>query len=60
MVVLLTAEQVCEKLNISVRFLRELTARKAVPYVKLSARCYRFDERAVEAAVARMTVRSSA
>ena len=54
---LITYEAVAERLGLKRRGVELLVQRRAIPVVKLSARCHRFKWSEVEAAVARLSVK---
>jgi excisionase family DNA binding protein len=54
---LLTYSEVAARLGISKRSVEALVARRAIPILRLSARCVRFKWNEVERALAKLTVR---
>jgi len=54
---LLKRRELATKLSLSPRSVDNLTAKKLIPCLKLSARCVRFDLRAVLAALKRFEIR---
>lgn len=54
---LLTYDEVAARLGLKRRAVEPLALRRAIPVVKLSKRCHRFKWSAVEAALARLTVK---
>ena len=57
---LVTYEEVAARLGLKRRGVELLVQRRAIPVVKLSARCHRFKMSEVEAALAKLTVRPRA
>ena len=55
---LLTYDEVAARLGLKRRGVELLVQRRAIPVLKLSRRCHRFKWSEVEAAVARLTVKS--
>jgi excisionase family DNA binding protein len=54
---LLTYDEVATRLKLTRRGIEGLVQRRAIPLVKLSARCHRFRWNEIEAALTRLTVK---
>jgi len=53
---LVTKRDLAEQLNLSVRSIDNLVRRRAIPIIRLSPRCVRFDSHAVQRALRRFEV----
>ena len=54
------AAEVAERLGYTESYIKELARRRAIPVLKLSKRCHRFRFSEVEAALAKLNVKSIA
>ena len=57
---LIDTAEVAQRMKVCPRTVQNLVARKAIPVVRLSARCVRFRWPAIEAALSKLTVREVA
>jgi len=55
---LLTYPEVAERLRMDRRSVQNLVARRAIPVIRLNARCARFRWADVEAALAKLTIKA--
>ncbi|HEV7405174.1 MAG TPA: hypothetical protein VGO11_19680 [Chthoniobacteraceae bacterium] len=53
----LTIEELAQRLKLSVSGVKKMQARRLIPVVKLGSKCARYSWQAVQAALAKVTVR---